>query len=134
MVGIVDYGAGNLRSVQKALEAIGERALIAGDAAALDGCERLILPGVGAFGDAAAKLEPGEISGLVESSYGLHILLREPVKAEDLVLMQTAQPFTLRYTAAVMDYNNLYNSAIMGAEVVYAEGFEGFRPADLFAA
>ena len=52
MVGIVDYGAGNLRSVQKALEAIGERALIAGDAAALDGCERLILPGVGSFGAA----------------------------------------------------------------------------------
>ena len=91
-------------------------------------------PLVQEFKDAAAKLEPGEISGLVESSYGLHILLREPVRSEDLVLMQTAQPFTLRYTAAVMDYNNLYNSAIMGAEVVYAEGFEGFRPADLFAA
>ena len=56
MVGIVDYGAGNLRSVQKALEAIGERALIAGDASALDGCERLILPGVGSFGAGMAEL------------------------------------------------------------------------------
>ena len=56
MVGIVDYGAGNLRSVQKALEAIGERALISGEAAVLDGCERLILPGVGSFGAGMAEL------------------------------------------------------------------------------
>ena len=57
MIGIVDYGAGNLRSVQKALEALGRRAIISGDAAQLDGCERLILPGVGSFGAGMAQLK-----------------------------------------------------------------------------
>ena len=50
MIGIVDYGAGNLRSVQKALEALGKKAAVSGEASVLDGCERLILPGVGSFG------------------------------------------------------------------------------------
>lgn len=56
MLGIVDYGAGNLRSVQKALEAIGERALVSGEPAVLDGCDKLILPGVGSFGAGMAEL------------------------------------------------------------------------------
>lgn len=56
MLGIIDYGAGNLRSVQKALEAIGEKAVISGDRSVLDGCEKLILPGVGSFGSGMAQL------------------------------------------------------------------------------
>ena len=56
MIGIVDYGLGNLRSVQKALEAVGAPALISGGAAVLDGCEKLILPGVGAFGAGMERL------------------------------------------------------------------------------
>ena len=56
MVGIVDYGAGNLRSVQKALEALGVRAVVSGEARVLDGCEKLILPGVGSFGAGMAEL------------------------------------------------------------------------------
>ena len=50
MFGIVDYGMGNLRSVQKALEFIGETAIVSGGPELLDGCEKLILPGVGSFG------------------------------------------------------------------------------------
>ena len=50
MIGIIDYGMGNLRSVQKALEFIGASAVISGECAALDRCEKLILPGVGSFG------------------------------------------------------------------------------------
>lgn len=56
MLGIIDYGAGNLRSVQKALEAIGEKAVISGNRSVLDGCEKLILPGVGSFGAGMAQL------------------------------------------------------------------------------
>ncbi len=56
MLGIIDYGAGNLRSVQKALEAIGEKAVISGDRSVLNGCEKLILPGVGSFGAGMAQL------------------------------------------------------------------------------
>lgn len=65
MVGIVDYGAGNLRSVQKALEAIGERALISGSAEQLDGCDRLILPGVGSFGAGMAELRARGLDGYI---------------------------------------------------------------------
>lgn len=53
---IVDYGMGNLRSVEKAVEAVGGRPLISGDPAVVRQAERLILPGVGAFGDAMENL------------------------------------------------------------------------------
>lgn len=49
MIGIVDYGMGNLRSVEKALEYLGERVVVTSDPRTLDGCGRLILPGVGSF-------------------------------------------------------------------------------------
>ncbi len=49
MIGIVDYGMGNVRSVQKAIEFLGEQAVITSDTGILDGCDRLILPGVGSF-------------------------------------------------------------------------------------
>ena len=56
MIGIVDYGMGNLRSVQKALEFIGESALVSGEKSVLDGCEKLILPGVGSFAAGMAEM------------------------------------------------------------------------------
>lgn len=57
MIGIVDYGMGNVRSVRDALEYLGEEVEITADPARLAGAERLILPGVGAFGDAMNNLE-----------------------------------------------------------------------------
>ncbi len=48
-VGIVDYGMGNRRSVEKALERVGARALVTGDHEALTAADGLIVPGVGAF-------------------------------------------------------------------------------------
>ena len=56
LVGIVDYQMGNLRSVQKAIERIGGSALISSDHNELSRVSHLILPGVGAFGDAMAEL------------------------------------------------------------------------------
>jgi glutamine amidotransferase len=53
---IIDYGMGNLRSVEKALEAVGGRPVISGDPEAVRRAQRLILPGVGAFGDAMRNL------------------------------------------------------------------------------
>jgi glutamine amidotransferase len=63
MMTIVDYGMGNLRSVSKALEHLGQTVEITSDPSAVTRAERLILPGVGAFGDAMAELER---RGLVE--------------------------------------------------------------------
>lgn len=53
---IIDYGMGNLRSVEKALESIGGNPVISGDPDKVSAAGRLILPGVGAFGDAMANL------------------------------------------------------------------------------
>ena len=56
MIGIIDYGVGNLFSLKSSFEAIGIDTFVSGDAAALTAADKLVLPGVGAFGDAAEKL------------------------------------------------------------------------------
>ncbi len=63
MIAIVDYGMGNLRSVQKALEKLGFLALITSDPHTIAQADKLILPGVGAFRDAMNRLRQ---AGLVE--------------------------------------------------------------------
>ena len=57
MIQIIDYGMGNLRSVQKAFESLGQPAAICTDPAALKSAEKVILPGVGAFRDAIGHLQ-----------------------------------------------------------------------------
>lgn len=57
MITMIDYGMGNLRSVAKALETLGLACEITADPERIAAAERLILPGVGAFGDAMAELE-----------------------------------------------------------------------------
>ncbi len=54
---IVDYGSGNLRSVQKAFEHVGVPAVVGSDLRAMRDAAALVLPGVGAFGAAMAQLE-----------------------------------------------------------------------------
>ena len=56
MIAIVDYGVGNLFSLKSSFAAIGADAVVTGDPAVLHRAERILLPGVGAFGDAAKKL------------------------------------------------------------------------------
>ncbi len=56
MITIIDYQMGNLRSVQKALQHVGADAVISGDPEVIAKSERVVLPGVGAFGDAMAEL------------------------------------------------------------------------------
>ena len=57
MIAIVDYGVGNLFSLVSSLKALGLTAEVTQDPAALRSADRIILPGVGAFGDAWAKLD-----------------------------------------------------------------------------
>jgi imidazole glycerol phosphate synthase glutamine amidotransferase subunit len=72
MIGIIDYGAGNLQSVRKALDYIGAESRIASRADDLEGAGRIVLPGVGAFGAAAAGLE----------ERGFTAFLREWIRAD----------------------------------------------------
>jgi glutamine amidotransferase len=63
VIAIVDYGAGNLRSVQKAFDHLGVASQVVRSRRELESTERLVLPGVGAFGTAMEKLKT---SGLLE--------------------------------------------------------------------
>ena len=56
MIAIVDYGVGNLFSLQSSLKSIGQDAVVSSDPGTIRSAQRIILPGVGAFGDAAEKL------------------------------------------------------------------------------
>ena len=70
MTGIVDYGVGNLFSLCRSFDAAGEEAFVSGDPRELDRAERIILPGVGAFGDAARKLRESGLGEYVVSRAG----------------------------------------------------------------
>lgn len=63
MIAIIDYDAGNLKSVEKALDHLGETPVITRDREEILAADKVILPGVGAFGDAMGKLHQ---YGLVE--------------------------------------------------------------------
>ena len=71
MVGIIDYGVGNLFSLRSSFAAIGVEAFVSGDAAELAKADRLILPGVGAFGDAARKLRDSGLDAFVKEQAAL---------------------------------------------------------------
>lgn len=70
-VALVDYGAGNLRSVANALRALGQEPLMVSNAAEIGDATHLLLPGVGSFGDCMAQLE----------QRGLAVLIRDWVSA-----------------------------------------------------
>lgn len=64
MIAIVDYGVGNLFSLKSSFEYIGEDVCVTGDIRKIKDCEKILLPGVGAFEDAARKLRE---SGLYDT-------------------------------------------------------------------
>ena len=71
MIAVIDYDAGNMKSVEKALDFLNAEYVVTKDAAVLRTADKLILPGVGAFGDAMEKLNAfgltEEIKSLVSS-------------------------------------------------------------------
>ncbi len=67
MITIVDYQMGNLRSVQKAIERVGGEARISSDAREIANADKLILPGVGAFGDAMAEIRRRDLASPIRS-------------------------------------------------------------------
>ena len=87
MVAIIDYDAGNIKSVEKAVAFLGKEAVITRKPEEILGADHVILPGVGNFGDAMKKLE----------KYGLIPVIREviekqiPLQVKDLVEYQKGQ-------------------------------------------
>ena len=65
MIGIFDYDAGNLRSVEKALQYLGKETIVTRDPEQIRKADKVILPGVGAFGDAMKKLQEYHLDTLI---------------------------------------------------------------------
>ena len=76
MIAIIDYDAGNLKSVEKALVSLGEVPVITREKDAILSADKVILPGVGAFGDAMEKLQ----------QYGLTDVIRQVAKNDTPLL------------------------------------------------
>ena len=76
MIAIIDYGVGNLFSLKSSFAAIGADTVVTGDPSIIRSAEKLVLPGVGAFGDAAALLRRNGLDKLVkeEASGGKPLL------------------------------------------------------------
>ena len=88
MIAIIDYGVGNLFSLSSSIRAVGGEAVVTGDPEVIRNADKLILPGVGAFGDAAAKLfqsgldkviyeETGKGKPLMGICLGMQLLFEE---------------------------------------------------------
>lgn len=67
MIAIVDYGVGNLFSLKSSFERVGADAGVTSDISKLKAADKIVLPGVGAFGDAAEKLKCGGLADAVRS-------------------------------------------------------------------
>lgn len=67
MIAIIDYGVGNLFSLMQSLKKIGADSIVTADSELIERAEKLILPGVGAFGDAAQKLRDSGLDGVIKS-------------------------------------------------------------------
>ena len=65
MIAIIDYDAGNLRSVEKALQYLGKETIVTRDPEQIRKADKVILPGVGAFGDAMKKLQEYHLDTLI---------------------------------------------------------------------
>jgi glutamine amidotransferase len=75
-IAIIDYGMGNVRSLMNAFEYVGEDAVVTADIDMLEDADRLVLPGVGAFGDAMAAIDA---SGLRPVLDRMALEVRKPI-------------------------------------------------------
>lgn len=95
MIAIIDYGAGNLHSVKNALDFLGAKSIITGDKSEIQSADKVILPGVGAFGDAMRCLRESGLADTVGDvitdgkpllgiCLGLHMLFEESEESPDV--------------------------------------------------
>jgi glutamine amidotransferase len=66
MITIIDYGAGNIKSVEKAMQFLGYEVKTSSDIDTICASEKLILPGVGSFGNAMEKLKSKKLDGVIK--------------------------------------------------------------------
>ena len=111
MILIVDYGMANLRSVQKAFERVGSAAEISGDPNRIAEADKLVLPGVGAFRDAIARLNDSGLAEPIKS----HIARGKPFFGICLGLQLL---FTRSHEEGVYDGLNVFEGDVVRFETV----------------
>ena len=86
------------------------------------------------FETATAALEPGQLSEIVESDFGYHIILRLPLTPEDKVMQfdSAGTPYTIRAVVAANLYNDRFSGWIENAETSWSAGFEDLDLKELF--
>ena len=117
MIAIVNYGVGNLFSLESSFSAVGQNVLITSNAQDLADAERIILPGVGAFGDAAGKLFT---SGLAEP------LISQAQKGKPIlgICLGMQLLFTKSYEFGEFDGLNLIEGSIRPISGVIPDGLK----------
>ena len=70
MIAIIDYGVGNLFSLKSSFSAIGKEAVVSSEKSVIESASHIILPGVGAFSDAADKLRSTGMAEIVKTEAG----------------------------------------------------------------
>lgn len=73
MIAIIDYDAGNIKSVEKALLSLGQDVTVTADRKVILGADKIVLPGVGAFGDAMENLRKRELDRVIREAVKLQI-------------------------------------------------------------
>ncbi len=116
MIAIVDYGVGNLFSLCSSLKMIGADAVVTGDADVIRAADKIILPGVGAFGDAADKLRATGLD---------RVIIEQAQKGKDLMGICLGMQMLFEKS---FEYGEHAGLGLLRGEIV---GMEGKIPADL---
>ena len=117
MIAIVDYGVGNLFSLISSFKKIGADIIVTGDAEVIKSSDRIILPGVGAFEDAAKKLKESGLDRLVKTSYRLLGLISYLTAGEKEVRAWTIENGTKAPQAAGKIHTD-FEKGFIRAEIV----------------
>ena len=111
---VIDYGAGNIRSVENAMKALGERALLTSDPGDILAADHVILPGVGAFGDAMACIRKRCLEDVIRKvcksgvpflgiCLGLQILFEESEESPGVIGLSILPGKVVRFPAGQPD-------------------------------
>jgi len=89
---------------------------------------------VGPFSDACAALEPGQISDIVESVYGYHIILRLPIDYDTVPIAVSNEGYTysLRQLAALYDFDSLHQGWLNALDITYTPEYESIDLSTVF--
>ena len=111
MIAIIDYDAGNIKSVEKAFQYIGEDTVVSRDKDVILSADKVVLPGVGSFGDAMEKLRDYDLTnngrlfkGIEEQSY-VYFVHSYYLEAEDEQIVKASTDYVTHIHASVESGN-----------------------------